>query len=269
MMLGATMKSSTPKYPGRAHGLALAAVCVFSLLPVLADDSHSPSQSAHLAYQQAKAVYAKDSENPQMAWRFGKACFDWAEFSTNHTDRAALAREGIAACELAVEKEPELAAGHYYLGMNRGQLARTMNLGALKLVNLMESDFSKARELDASFARAGPDRNLGLLYLEAPGWPVSLGNRAKARSHLHQAVKLYPTFPENRLNLMEAYERWKETALLRQELKEWELNLETARQQFSGGRWQDEWTHWEERLQAIRNSLGKAPPDLRSPKANG
>jgi hypothetical protein len=108
-----------------------------------------------------------------------------------------------------------------------------------------------------------------LLYLEAPGWPVSLGNRAKARSHLHQAVKLDPTFPENRLNLMEAYERWKETALLRQELKEWELNLETARQQFSGGRWQDEWTHWEERLQVIRNSLGKAPPDLRSPKAKG
>jgi tetratricopeptide (TPR) repeat protein len=245
------------------------AACLFGVMTVLAQDRISPAQNTYLVYQQAKTDYEGAPEDAQAAWRFGQSCFDWAEFSTNDTQRAALAREGISACEKAVEKEPELAAAHYYLGMNQGQLARTMNLGALKLVNLMESNFSKARELDADFAHAGPDRNLGLLYLEAPGWPVSLGNRAKARSHLHQAVKLAPAFPENRLNLMEAYERWKETTLLRQELKEWELNLESAHHQFSGHRWREDWAHWEERLRALRASLTKAPPDLRSPKAKG
>jgi len=247
--------------------LAAVVTSVVGLSLLHADQALSPAQAAYLAYQEAKTAFERTGDDPALAWCFGRTCFDWAEFSTNQTHRANLAREGILACEMAVEKVPESAGAHYYLGMNQGQLARTMSLGALKLVTLMEQEFSEARELDPEFAHAGPDRNLGLLYLEAPGWPVSIGNRSKARAHLHNAVKLAPHFPENRLNLMEAYQQWGEQRRLRRELEEWDANLEAARKLFSGQRWQWDWTHWEARVQALRESLAASPPELRSPKA--
>ena len=93
--------------------------------------------------------------------------------------------------------------------MNLGQLARTKGLGALKLVDQMEREFSRARELDEQLDYAGPDRNLGLLYRDAPAIG-SVGSRTRAREHLKRAVELAPQYPENRLNLIEAYLKWGE-----------------------------------------------------------
>lgn len=56
-----------------------------------------------------------------------------------------------------VARDPKSAAGHYYLGMNLGQLARTKLLGALKLVDEMEREFKAAVALDERFDHA--DRN--------------------------------------------------------------------------------------------------------------
>jgi hypothetical protein len=46
---------------------------------------------------------------------------------------------------------------------------------------------------------------LGRLYHQAPGWPISIGNKSKAADHLERAVKLAPTFFHNRLYLAEFY----------------------------------------------------------------
>ena len=101
-------------------------------------------------------------------------------------------------------RESNLAPAHYYLGMNLGQLARTRGLSALRLVNQMQREFTRARDLDEHFDWAGPDRNLGLLYRDAPAF-ASIGSRSKAREHLMRAVELAPRYPENRLNLVETY----------------------------------------------------------------
>lgn len=229
----------------------------------------SPDQVAQAVYQRATRQFEQTDKDPETAWQFGRACFDWAEFSTNDTQRAAIAHEGINACENALEIDPDLAAAHYYLAMNQGQLARTMSLGALKLVHQMEDHFQTAQELDPRFDQAGPDRNLGLLYLQAPGWPVSVGNRSKAQRHLGKAVKLAPDFPENRLNLMEAYAQWNKDTLAKREIEAWETNLEAARQKFSGDQWYWQWTDWERRLDELEQQLAKPQPHLRSPKDRG
>jgi tetratricopeptide (TPR) repeat protein len=225
--------------------------------------SHAAAEAAERAYDAARAGWADDAEHADRAWRLGRACFDWAEHATNDTHRAALAREGIAACERALSLISTSAPAHYYLGMNRGQLARTMTLGALKLVSAMEQDFLRARALDRHFDEAGPDRNLGLLYLFAPGWPVSLGNQKKARSHLEAAVELVPLHPGNRLNLMEAYARWGRVELLRAQLEVWNKTAEKARVAYSGESWRWDWQEWDERLRRIRAQLPskeRAPP---------
>jgi len=236
---------------------------------ISAEQPALPKEVAHTAYRATKERFEVVRDDPRIAWQFGRACFDWAEFSSNDTQRAELALEGIDACERALVDDGKLAPAHYYLGMNQGQLARTMSFGALKLVQQMEEHFQLAGQLEPTFDEAGPDRNLGLLYLEAPGWPVSVGNRSKAKEHLIRAVKLAPHFPENRLNLMEAYARWHERTQVKRELRAWEENLEAARKEFSGRQWHWAWVKWERRLEALKEELAKPRPVLRSPKDGG
>lgn len=267
MMSRATPKSAAPSTGRRrwfAVGVGLAQVAA-----VCAETPPSAAEMALKAYLRARTALEANGPAGESGWILGRACFDWAEFATNHTQRATLAQEGIRACEEALSLQTNQAAAHYYLAMNQGQLARTMNLGALKLVNQMEAHFKTVLELEPGFDQAGPDRNLGLLYLEAPGWPMSVGNPSKARSHLRRAVELAPEFPENRLNLMDAYARWKEYDLLRRELKQYDGMMEEARSLFSGERWYWAWVEWGRRLDELRSRAHKAPPDLRSPKARG
>ena len=97
------------------------------------------------------------------------------------SERADIAQQGIAAAWQALARESNSAPAHYYLGMNLAQLAQTKMLGALKIVDRMEREFTTTRELDEHFDYAGADRNLGLLYRDAPSIG-SIGNRSKARS---------------------------------------------------------------------------------------
>ena len=78
------------------------------------------------------------------------------------------------------------------------------------MVKEMEREFKTADDLDEHFDYAGPARCLGLLYCDAPGWPVSIGSRHKAREWLERAVKLAPDYPENHLNLVESRLQWKD-----------------------------------------------------------
>ncbi len=205
------------------------------------------ARRAERLYREAQSRLELAATNNTAAWQFGRACFDWAEFATNDTQRADIAHQGIAACRGAVARDGQLAAAAYYLGMNLGQLARTKNLGALRLVAEMETLFETARKLDEQFDYAGPDRNLGLLYLEAPGWPVSVGNRGKARRHLERAIKLSPDHPENRLNLLEAHLRWGEKDPLPAEVKTLTELLPRARSEYAGEAWEVSWADWDRR----------------------
>jgi tetratricopeptide (TPR) repeat protein len=205
----------------------------------------------------ARGRYQREATNAEAAWQFGRACFDRAEFATNDTERATLAVAGIAAMRTLTAREPKLAAGHYYLAMNLGQLARTKLLGALKLVDEMEHEFKAARALDEHFDHAGPDRNLGELYFQAPGWPASIGSHTKARKHLEHAVVLAPNYPENRLNLLEAYCDWDEPKGIRHELKALAELWPAAKTNFTGTAWIADWTLWEKRRGELQTQAAK------------
>jgi tetratricopeptide (TPR) repeat protein len=210
------------------------------------------------AYDSAKERYQTNRQDAEAGWQFARACFDRADNAGKDALRAATAKEGIAACEQALRLKPNLAAAYYYLGMNQGQLAQTKMFGALPLVKEMDKAWKKARELDEHFDFAGPDRNLAMLYRDAPRPPLSMGNRGKAEEHALRAVALAPEYPENRLNLIETYikwDRWAPAAAEDDKLKEM---IPSARKQFVGPEWQDDWNDWDRRQAAIEKKLRSA-----------
>jgi tetratricopeptide (TPR) repeat protein len=200
----------------------------------------------------AQKLYEAEPTNNVAAWQFAHATFDRGEFATNDTERAALAVQGIAACRKLIQRDPKCAQAHYYLGLNLGQLARTKLLGALPLVSEMEGGFKTARQLDEHFDYAGPDRFLGQLYFQAPGWPASVGSQSKARKHLERATELAPDYPENRLNLAEASLKWHDKKLAQRELEALEKLWPAAKTNFAGADWEAFWADWQPRYDKLR-----------------
>jgi tetratricopeptide (TPR) repeat protein len=215
-------------------------------------------------YREARSRWHAGTNSAEAAWHFARACFDRAEFATNDTQRAALAEEGIAASKRALALAPDSAAARLYLGMNLGQLARTKLFTALHLLDEMEATWKKAIELDAKFDHAGAHRSLGLLYLDAPGWPLSLGSRAKARQHLKKAVELCPDYPGNQLCWLEALLKWDEMKAVRAQIDAVEVILQTARGRLAGEEWKRDWEEWDARWKKIKARAAVAP--VRSPK---
>jgi tetratricopeptide (TPR) repeat protein len=215
-------------------------------------------------YWEAEARYKKEPTKPEAAWQFGRACFDLAEFSTNSTERAEIAEKGIAACNEALAQDRDSVAAHYYLGMNLGELAETRGISALKLVDQMEKEFEAARTSDDFLDYAGPDRNLGLLYRDAPPW-ISVGSKTKARKHLLRAVELAPNYPENRLNLAEGYLKWSDRTGARRELKALQELWPKARTNFVGAAWSSSWADWEQRLKQLKKNAEEPSKGLESP----
>ncbi|HXG46262.1 MAG TPA: hypothetical protein VNO52_01460, partial [Methylomirabilota bacterium] len=245
-------KPSTPI--GRAHRGTL--VCSLGLLlaagPAAAQIDPNPTNRVAKAFDVARQHFLADTNDAAVATRFARACFDWAELATSNRQRAAIAEEGIAAARRALALDRELAAAHYYLGLNLGQLARTKFIGALALLDGMEQAWLTVIRLDPKFDYAGAHRVLGSLYHQAPGWPTSLGDRVKARHHFETAVALSPDYPENRLALCEAMldtdERDKVVSLLPTVA----AVLQAGRERFSGPDWELAWMDWDRRWHKIR-----------------
>jgi hypothetical protein len=206
-------------------------------------------------YNEAKARFAAETNNPEAMWRFARACFNQADYATDNAKRAEIAEEGIAASRLLLKLVTNSVPGHYYLGMNLGQLARTKMLGALRIVTQMEGEFNLVRDLDPGFDYAGPDRNLGMLYLDAPNWPLSVGNETKARQHFQRALKLCPDFPGNHLNLIEAELKWGDDKAAAAGLEALDKRWTEAHQKMAGDDWAASWAEWEQRRDDVRQRI--------------
>lgn len=211
---------------------------------------------AEAAYQAARTA-ATQSNSINHLWELGRAAFDYADTVTREKTKAQIAETGIAACRTAIGLDPASAPAHYYLALCLGELAQTKTLGALRLVREIKDEFDRVRVLDNTLDHAGADRGLGLLYLEAPGWPTSIGDRKLARSHLENAVALAPNYPDNRLSLAELYLRTKDTRASATELVALTQLWPLAKSQFAGPEWTQAWLDWDNRLHLLEARLQK------------
>ena len=224
-----------------------------------AQDQNSLADRAERAFAAAAQSAGRERTNIPALIHLSRTAFEWAEFSPSNDQRAEVATRGIEAARTAIQKADTNAAAHYWLAMNLGQLARTKSLGALKLVREMETEFLRARSLDPRVDFAGPDRSLGFLYRDAPGWPTSIGNRKKSRTHLEAAVQLEPDFPDNQIALAESFFEWGDKQSFSRQLEAAESVMDKARKTFTGPEWDASWADWNKRLDILRSKAVSKP----------
>jgi hypothetical protein len=256
------------QYESGAKWRFAAAIFLFVAGIVLADDAPDKifAARAEAEFHRAQIQFESNTNNSAAARQFARTCYDFADFATNKTEHAAIANQGIAACHQIIARNTNSVAAHYYLGMNLGQLARTKNLGALKIIREMESEFKTAEALDPLFDYAGPERNLGLLYRDAPGWPTSIGSKRKASDWLERALQLAPDYPENHLNLIETFLQWHENDSAKNELKTLDALWPVAQKKFIGGKWEQSWDDWSARRDTARKTLNEVSAPAKPPK---
>jgi hypothetical protein len=234
--------------------------CAFTLLcaasPGRAATTNFIAQ-AESAYKAAQAVRATNANDLNTLIDVARTAFDFADIVKTDDQRESIAIAGIDAARAAISKNSNSVAAHYYLALDLGQLARTKMLGALKILQDMEAALKRTIELDAKFDYAGGHRTIGVLYLEAPGWPTSVGNKNKARFHLTQALTLAPEFPDNHICLMEALLKWHDWNLLHEKITAYQFIIPAAKTNFTGADWDYEWSDWERRFQNIQSKAKK------------
>jgi tetratricopeptide (TPR) repeat protein len=211
------------------------------------------------AYLPVKESFTTNRNDFETCWKMARACFDMAEYATNSSQRVAFGTEGIAAAKQAIALKPESGVAHYYLGLTIGQVARVKRFSALHLVDEMEGELLKALRLDQNVDNAGPDRSLGLLYRDAPGWPISVGSKDKAMYHLARAVRLAKDHPDNQLSLLEAYVRWADKKTITNYLTNVEAVFKKAKAAPPGPNAEADWFDWDLRMKQIREKLGLKP----------
>ncbi len=219
-------------------------------------EADNPRVRLEKAYAAAESNYLSSS-NLTNAIQFARATFELADISTNDTQRAKYANDGIRIAENAVRFDSNSAAAHYYLGLILGELAQTKSLGAWKLVRQMEQEFLTSIALDPSYDHAGGHRSLGMLYRDTPGWPTSIGNKSKAREHLEKAVELAPDFPDNHLTLLEGYVKWKDQDAVQSAIDRYRKILPEAKKKYTGPEWQLSWQDWDHRWNEILAKAAK------------
>jgi hypothetical protein len=248
------------KWELRARGRARLLIAYFGLLclcTVRSDVLPQALARAQQAYSQAHSNYLAAPGETKAATAFARACFELADIATDKHQKATVAQEGIDAARLASENDPNNGEAFLFLGLNQGALAETKSLGALSLLRQMEKALLRATELDAHLDHAAADRSLGLLYRDAPGRPVSLGSKTKAREHLERAVSLDPDYPDNVLSLLEGYEKWDQSGLLQAGLERYRRQLPEAKKKYSGPQYEQPWRDWAERQNALQQKLSK------------
>ena len=249
---------ATFNYPGIAgkfRSLFALLLLSFGASTLRAQETNFLAQ-AEEAYRAAQAVYATN-QTLDTAIALSRTAFDYADLAPNDTIRENVANIGIATAKTALATNTNSVGAHYYLALNIGQLARTKMLGALKLLGDMERELKTVIQLDPKFDYAGGHRTIGVLYLEAPGWPTSVGNKAKAKTHLEKAVELAPEFPDNHLCLLEAYAKWRDWKSVTDKLADYKATVPAAKQKFTGADWDYEWSDWTRREQVVTTKLQK------------
>jgi tetratricopeptide (TPR) repeat protein len=236
--------SHTPK--GR---LILITLAVFATTLSRASDFLA---EAEFAYHAAQSAYSTN-QTLDTAIAAARTAFDYADLAPNDQIRENIANQGIAIARSAIALKTNSAAAHYYMALNIGQVARTKMLGALKLLTDMERELKTVIALDPKFDYAGGHRTIGVLYLEAPGF--SVGDKTKARQNLEQALRLAPEYPDNHLCYLEALIKWHDWKNAATRLADYQAILPTAKTNFTGPDWENEWHDWTKRQSSIQSKL--------------
>jgi hypothetical protein len=147
-------------------------------------------------------VAAADLKDPEVAWRTLNAYFryfDELAERNREKDRQWAADAMYELAKVARKAHPDHAGVRYWSAMAGLSYLQTYQMKALFVAGDVMDEMEVVRKLQPELDDWGPDRVLGILYYNLPGWPLSRGDNDKALVHLAKAAQAAPHRAVNRL----------------------------------------------------------------------
>lgn len=157
-------------------------------------------QEAINLYQEA---LTKSPDNYQILWRLGKSHLMTAD-ELPKEKRLVLYEKGKEYTEKAIELAPDSPDSYYWYASLTGRIGQTRGiLQSLFMVKPMKEALHRVLELDPQYASAY--YVLSMLYMEAPGWPLSIGNKNLSLENALRSVELEDDNYDFLFNLAQVY----------------------------------------------------------------
>lgn len=202
-------------------------------------------------------ILAAEPKNFEAAWRGARACaFLTEEFPTEKAPRGKYADRGVNYAKIAQTTDAARVEGHYWYGINLGQLATTTTEGRGMVPKVVEAG-KEAAKIDEKYDFAGPLRLLGSVYAKAPEPPVSVGDRDEGVRTLDRAVQLFPGHPQNVLHLGDAL-------LADDKLNDAEKRYNQVLNAPSDPAWASRLDYWKKEAQAGLKRVSRKRDELKS-----
>lgn len=161
--------------------------------------SHKRLPSIESAIDKLESILADEPDNGTALWVMAKAKLYLGD-RVEKDKRLEIYESGKEFAEQATEIATNSADAYYWLAALTGRVGQTKGiLNSLFMIGPLKEALDSAIELDADFA--DPYFAMSQLYQQAPGWPLSLGNKDLALEYAEKAVELDPGDPEFQVQL--------------------------------------------------------------------
>lgn len=141
------------------------------------------------AITQLERLLEKDPQDGEILWHMAKAHLYLGD--QLEENKLEVFERGKEYADLAVELLPSSPHTHYWQSALIGRIGQTRGiLSSLFMVKPMKQALDQVLELDENYADA--HWVLSQLYQQAPGFPLSIGNKKLALEHAEKAIALEP-----------------------------------------------------------------------------
>ena len=158
-------------------------------------------------YSKAQEVFERaletEPENSELLWRLAKVQLRIGDEALEE-EKLDIYRKGEEYAERAIELDPQSPDAHYWYASLLGRIGQTRGvLQSLFMVSPMQEALEQVLEIDPQYA--GAYYVLSMLYMEAPGWPLSIGDLDQSLEYALKSVEMEPDNLDHNYNLVEVY----------------------------------------------------------------
>ncbi len=147
-------------------------------------------------YRQAKTAYQAGATY-ETAWQFAKAAYEYGSHgltANQNEQKKAIFEEGKNAAQKARDLNRRGVEGHYWFGTNLGSWAETNGvMASLFAAGDLLAAADEAVRINAGYMNGGPLVLRGRVFHKAPGWPISVGDKAKSEADFQRAMTMNPS----------------------------------------------------------------------------
>lgn len=137
-------------------------------------------------------------------WRLARAEYWIGDHTGDKGEKKRIFEMGIYHAKRAVQADTGRPEGHYWLGVLYGVYGEAKGvLKSLSLVRPIKAEMNAVLAIDPAFDAGGPDRVLGRVFHELPGFAG--GSKEKALEHLLKSKEFGPRVGLTRIYLADTY----------------------------------------------------------------